>query len=1057
MLLTYFFILLVVSSSNTLPLNDFFLFGPQVDDRTVEPNDDRDTEGPLELPYVFPYFDNNHRRIWIANNGLFSFLSFIGKYVPDPFPLANGRRLVAGFWTDIDTRGVLNETGNKVYYQIHSDIRPTNYTLPVFNKAKNYVRSFFPQQRSFEPTMIIVATWFRVGAYPLQTEKLNTFQIVLSTDADRSFVFFLYHDLQWAKPANDSNNDSYAQAGFNAGDGITFETLPYSNTEDIVRLVDESNVNIPGLFAYRVDTDSVDAGGCSDNITTPVFRPRMGSQFGSTAVHIQGPCFNNETLVKCRFSSSSGTVDGFVIDDFRAVCLTPFASTPERMLLNISIDGGRTYSPAGAFTYAPLQFGSDEVSIEIEGGDNLLEVGQNVTLRWHFSEMTRNIFPNGTKINIELWKVVLGSQSQLQKDNLPIVLAQNLDLNDSARIQLPANISYVSTCFIRVIARFHSRTYAGLNTGLLVVRSAPSLAPELCQDWARQQPRPTIWNNDSLLLCPMTRWQAVAGGRCCYRSDPQCYQGNPDRNNCWLHQARSGRNESSAVECYLSIGSNRYGAGAECCYDTDGVIITRGTGAGTDNRYEPTLSPIKHFFYDTLPYLQCCMMSRNLDMCREYMFLRPPRRGSNTRDGNGGIWGDPHFGTMDAFSYTFNGYGEYTYLAISNATSSAAAFNHVNQSFPFMSQIRTIPLLSSNATVIRGFAAHVDNQSISFTISRREKLLLYRGNESIEFEDNIDTIHFPELTLTRLDGPNNTHFSLAWNISVTIEITVIELQSPSRLLALNIGISVAEIFRNRTYGLLGNYDGMANNDLRSRNGTIISSNASLEQIHNDFGVTWAIDPLTSLFHYESDQSAEYFQEQNCVFIPSFIDPTAQNNETIRTICKINKTSQPSSWNVAQRTCYYDLAMTNDSTFALTSFQTANDLQSIRNNQTNPPLFTLSLPMTMNLQVFQAVKLNISASSEYPTHTIELSILHQPVNSTFDTRTGLFIWNATTGEHYVSIEARDINTNLKSKHDIEFYVNGTIKPIVNPNIGSYSQSNGMNYFIFIFTTILLLWN
>jgi hypothetical protein len=291
MLLTFFFIFLFVFSSNSLSLNEFFPFGPEIGDSTIRPNDD-ESEGPLQLPYVFPYFDNNHHQIWIANNGLFSFLSPIREYVPDPFPLANDSRLVAGFWTDIDTRGELNETGNKVYYHIHL----SNLTISVFNKTRDHVRSFFPQERLFEPTMVITATWYRVGAFSSQTSKLNTFQIVLSTDGDRSFVFFLYHDIQWTSPKNNTN--SYAQAGFNAGDGITFETLPYSNTEDIIQLVNQSNVNIPGLFVYRVDTDKIDAGGCTTNVTVASHRPRISSQLGSTSLNIRGPCFTNQTKIK---------------------------------------------------------------------------------------------------------------------------------------------------------------------------------------------------------------------------------------------------------------------------------------------------------------------------------------------------------------------------------------------------------------------------------------------------------------------------------------------------------------------------------------------------------------------------------------------------------------------------------------------------------------------------------------------------------------------------------------------------------------------------------------
>jgi hypothetical protein len=423
----------------------------------------------------------------------------------------------------------------------------------------------------------------------------------------------------------------------------------------------------------------------------------------------------------------------------------------------------------------------------------------------------------------------------------------------------------------------------------------------------------------------------------------------------------------------------------------------------------------------------------------------------------GRMWGDPHFGTLDGISYTFNGYGEYTYLAITNNTSPSSAFDINNQSYIFMSQIRTAPLPSGNATVTKGFAAQskdVGAESVSITISRGQHLILRRGNESIEFEDNIDTLYFPELTITRLDGQNNSHFSFTWTIGVTIEIDVIKMTLPSEQLVLNIAASIGGIFRGRTYGLLGTYDGTPNNDLRSKNGSIISSNASLERIHKDFGVTWSINPSSSLFYYESNGSAEFFEEQNRLFLPSFVDPTAGNNLTILHSCKINATSLPSSWNVGERTCYYDLLMTNDNNFAEASLKFGIEYSSEQRDKNNPPLFDPSLPIWIDVKHGEPLNLKISTISEYPSHVIQLSALHLPPNSTFNESTGMFKWIAVKGEDYLRIEAHDINTSLKSQHDIVFNVNTTDQPIVSPVNGLNSPFDGINYSILIFSMIVL---
>lgn len=161
----------------------------------------------------------------------------------------------------------------------------------------------------------------------------------------------------------------------------------------------------------------------------------------------------------------------------------------------------------------PLKLGSDQVNIQTENGDNLLNAEPYVILKWHFSDLLRNTFPNNAKVDIELWKVSLNRQSQLEKNKQPITLKEKLLFYDSARLQLSGNISHISVCFIRVVVHANSQTYAALNTGLLIVRKDSSLSTKLCQDWVVQQPESLTSNEDNLLLCPQTLQQMRVAAR----------------------------------------------------------------------------------------------------------------------------------------------------------------------------------------------------------------------------------------------------------------------------------------------------------------------------------------------------------------------------------------------------------------------------------------------------------------------------------------------------------------------------------------------------------------
>ena len=63
----------------------------------------------------------------------------------------------------------------------------------------------------------------------------------------------------------DNINPFHWQAGFNAGDGIRYFNIPGSRTHEVINLPTQSNVGVPGRWMFRVDSETIDAGGCNTN------------------------------------------------------------------------------------------------------------------------------------------------------------------------------------------------------------------------------------------------------------------------------------------------------------------------------------------------------------------------------------------------------------------------------------------------------------------------------------------------------------------------------------------------------------------------------------------------------------------------------------------------------------------------------------------------------------------------------------------------------------------------------------------------------------------------
>jgi len=278
-------------------------FGGPVDygSSCLGPNDDGSSHS-VDLTPVFPsginFFGRTHTSMFVNTNGNVSFSNELPTYTPKPFPVAD-QPMIAPFWADVDIRTDSTDCGGAG--------GGTGYAGDCQNPSTNGV--WWTMDTTNHR---VVVTWDRVAYYACHSDKVMSFQLILSplpasecTSPGDFDVEFRFNRCEWNTgdasggtnglsggvrtqacisvpflgetcPLGDfpcvsgscTGEPTAAQAGFDAGNSTDFVEIMGSRTNDIhTILCTDSNVGEPGIWRFSIRAGAVvcpDAGQVCD-------------------------------------------------------------------------------------------------------------------------------------------------------------------------------------------------------------------------------------------------------------------------------------------------------------------------------------------------------------------------------------------------------------------------------------------------------------------------------------------------------------------------------------------------------------------------------------------------------------------------------------------------------------------------------------------------------------------------------------------------------------------------------------------------------------------------
>uniref|UniRef100_A0A8C5QV24 NIDO domain-containing protein n=1 Tax=Leptobrachium leishanense TaxID=445787 RepID=A0A8C5QV24_9ANUR len=224
------------------PTDLFYPYGPALD--TIAVKSDDGSSPQISLPASVPVFGNAYSYLYVNHNGLLSFVQPVSQYTPSIPSFGSGNPFLAPFWADVH-----NGIAGDIYYRQSADPE-------LLARATTDVRTYFDYP-DFTAQWVFVATWDKVAHFGSQSNKVNTFQVVLITDRSKTFVLFNYGKIQWTTGTASGGVNGLggipALGGVYSGDHTCFYTIPGSLSPEIININSTTNANLPGRWAIKVD------------------------------------------------------------------------------------------------------------------------------------------------------------------------------------------------------------------------------------------------------------------------------------------------------------------------------------------------------------------------------------------------------------------------------------------------------------------------------------------------------------------------------------------------------------------------------------------------------------------------------------------------------------------------------------------------------------------------------------------------------------------------------------------------------------------------------------